>query len=197
MGVKSLLMMVMLYNLPCDDKIERHSILTSRIWINTRVRDSKNYLTIMASRPSILTSPSPPAELSSAWSTNCICTLLHMKMLYNKNSITLTYAEYRSKMDLSLTTGAITKIATRSQEKSLGSLWTNYLILHEDLFEIWATRIELMDQYMLILTWLYSHRIILSKVNKPYDLIRPIVPLSIGRLQLSSGQCLTTIFSIL
>ena len=54
-----------------------------------------------------------------------------------------------------------------------------------------------MDQYMLILTWLYSHRIILSKVNKPYDLIRPIVPLSIGRLQSSSGQCLTTIFSIL
>ena len=54
-----------------------------------------------------------------------------------------------------------------------------------------------MDQYMLILTWLYSHRIILSKVNKPCDLIRPTVPLSTGRLQLLSGQCLTTIFSIL
>ena len=54
-----------------------------------------------------------------------------------------------------------------------------------------------MDRYMLILTWLYSHRIILSKVNKPCDLIWPTVPLSTGRLQLLlSGQCLTTIFSI-
>ena len=107
---------------PRGDKIKRHSILTSRNWTDKRVSDSRNYLAIASSRHSILTFLSPLAKPLSVCLTNCICTLLHMKMLYNKNSIILTYAEYRSKMDLSLTTGAITKIATRSQEKSLGSL---------------------------------------------------------------------------
>ena len=54
---------IILYNVPCDNKIDnghkRHSILASRIWIDTRVRDSGNYLAIMASglpSPTFLTS---------------------------------------------------------------------------------------------------------------------------------------------
>ena len=105
-----------------QNKIKRHSILASRIWIDTRVRDSRNYLAIMASRPPISYFSLTTSKAHKLCLTNCICTLLHMKMLYNKNSILLTYAEYRSKMDLSLTTEAITKIATRSHEKSISSL---------------------------------------------------------------------------
>ena len=100
-------------------------------------------------------------------------------------------------MDISLTTGAMTKIATRSYQKFISSVWTNYLIQHWASLEIWMTRIELMDRYTLILTWL---RILMAsfflKVTKPYEIIWPTVPITTGRLQLSSGQCLTTIFSI-
>ena len=100
-------------------------------------------------------------------------------------------------MDISLTTGAMTKIATRSYQKFISSVWTNYLIQHWASLEIWMTRTELMDRYTLILTWL---RVLMAsfflKVTKPYEIIWPTVPISTGRLQLSSGQCLTTIFSI-
>ena len=143
-------------------KSKDNSILTPRNWTDKRVSDFRNYLAIASSRQSILTFLTT-GKASKLGLANCICTLLHMKMLYNKISIILTCPEYRSKMDISLTTGAITKIATRSQEKSLDSLWTNYLILHNYLFEIWSTGIEFMDRYMLILTWLYSHHIIFSK----------------------------------
>ena len=54
-----------------------------------------------------------------------------------------------------------------------------------------------MDRYTLLLTWL---RVLMAsfflKVIKPYENIWPIVPKSTGQLQLSSGQCLTTVFSL-
>ena len=135
--------------------VKRHSILTSRTWIDKRVRDSRNYLAIMNSRPSILTFLSPPAMLSQAWSINCFVPYFIWKCFYNKTVSFRPMQSIEQKMDVSLTTEAITKIATRSHEKSISSLWTNYLIWHEDSLKIWATRIELMGQYTLILTWLY------------------------------------------
>ena len=89
------------------------------------------------------------------------------------------------------------KIATHSHQKFIGSVWINYLIQHWASLKIWTTRTELMDRYTLLLTWL---RVLMAsfflKVIKPYENIWPIVPKSTGQLQLSSGQCLTTVFSL-
>ena len=155
-----------MYNVPCDNKIDnghkRHSILASRIWIDTRVRDSGNYLAIMASglpSPTFLTSP---AMLSQAWSINCFVPFFIWKRFFNKTISFRPMQSIEQKMDVSLTTEAITKIATRSYEISISSLWTNYLIWHEDSLEIWATRAELMGQCTLILIWLYLHIISFS-----------------------------------
>ena len=54
-----------------------------------------------------------------------------------------------------------------------------------------------MDRYALLLTWLcVLMASFFLKVIKPYENIWPIVPKSTGQLQLSSGQCLTTVFSL-
>ena len=155
--------MELLYNVPCDNKIKRHSILASRIWIDTRVRDSRNYLAIMASRPPIsYFSLTTSNTLSQAWSTNCFVPYFIWKRFYNKTISFRPMQSIEQKMDVSLTSEAITKIATRSYEISISSLWTNYLIWHEDSLEIWATRAELMGQCTLILIWLYLHIISFS-----------------------------------
>ena len=139
------------------------------------------------------------------------------------------------KMDVSLTSEAITKIATRSYEISISSLWTIYLnlvrrftqdlsnkgwaygpmyvnidlvisphhILLSKVIEpyeiIWPTYSISKYWPITIIKWavFYNYLSNLIKVIEPYEIIWPIVPLSIGRLQLSNGQCFTTISPIL
>ena len=73
-------------------------------------------------------------------------------------------------MDVLRNSAAITKIATLSYETSISSLWTTYLILYEDLLEIWGKRIELMGLYIYIDLVTSSHRILLPKVTEQYQL---------------------------
>ena len=69
-------------------------------------------------------------------------------------------------MDVLRNSAAITKIATLSYETSI----TTYLILYEDLLEIWGKRIELMGLYIYIDLVTSSHRILLPKVTEQYQL---------------------------
>ena len=60
--------------------------------------------------------------LSQAWSTNCFVPYFIWKRFYNKTVSFRPMQSIEQKMDVSLTTEAITKIATRSHEKSISSL---------------------------------------------------------------------------